>query len=80
MTNIKLEEEKEDILWYILGPILVFIFISLIIIFFVIKYIRLKNANINLKQDLKSMSSLNTIILNQKKEQNIDNNYDTNFI
>ena len=82
LTDIK-HEEKESILWYILGPVLGFIFL-LIITFLVIKYIRLQKANINLKEDLKSIAYSNEIQKNVlSKEQQTsekDSDYDSTFI
>ena len=58
LTDIKIEEfvkeEEKTNIWIILGPILGFI--TLLVIFFIIKYIRLSKANINLKEDLKSIA------------------------
>ena len=53
-------DEKDFLLWYILGPILGFIFL-LLVAFFLIKYIRLKKANVNLREDLKSFAFSNEI-------------------
>ena len=82
LTDIKLKEDKSN-LWIILGPILGFIFL-LIIAFFIIKYIRLKHANINLKEDLKSMAYSNDIqknIINKEREASEkDSDYDSTFI
>ena len=83
MTDIKLEQEK-SILWYILGPILGLVFF-LLVIFFVVKFIRLKNANLNLQEVLKSMAYSNDIQKNViAKEQNEvarkDQDYENTFI
>ena len=82
LMDIKLEEKK-SILWYILGPILGFIVI-LIITFFIIKYIRLKKANMNLREDLKSMAYSNDVqkdvLTKQQKSSEKDTDYDSTFI
>ena len=58
LSDIK-NEEDGNILWYILGPIFGIIF--LLFIFFVYRYIKLKKANTNLKEDLKSMAYSNDV-------------------
>ena len=83
MTDIKLEQEK-SILWYILGPILGLVFLILVI-FFVVKFIRLKNANLNLKEDLKSMAysndiQKNVIVKDQNEVARKDSDYENTFI
>ena len=82
LTDIILEEKK-SILWYILGPILGII-VVLNITFFVIKYIRLRKANLNLKEDLKSMAYSNDIQKNvlskQQKTSEKETDYDSTFI
>ena len=83
-TEVDLTDIKdESILWYILGPILGFIFLFLVA-FFVIKYIRLQKANINLKEDLKSFAYSNEIQKNilskEKQTSEKESDYDTTFI
>ena len=82
LTDIKLIEEK-SILWYILGPVLGLIFLVLVI-FFAIKFIRLKNSNINLQEDLKSMAYSNNVQKNVIAKDNEvarkDLDYDSTFI
>ena len=82
LRDIKLEEKK-SILWYILGPVLGFVFL-LIVAFFVIKYIRLQKANINLREDLKSIAYSKEIQKNvlskEKKDSEKESDYDTTFI
>ena len=82
LTDIKKEEPK-SILWYVLGPILGFILL-LLIAFFAIKYFRLKKANLNLKEDLKSMAYSNDIqknVINKERENaQRDFDYDSTFI
>ena len=83
LTDIKLEKEK-SILWYILGPILGLVFLILVI-FFVVKFIRLKNANLNLKEDLKSMAysndiQKNVIVKDQNEVARKDSDYENTFI
>ena len=83
-TEVDLTDIKdESILWYILGPILGFIFI-LLVSFFVIKYIRLQKANTNLKEDLKSIAYSNEIQKNilskEKQTSEKESDYDTTFI
>ena len=80
LSDIK--EEKGNILWYILGPMLGLIF--LLFIFFVYRYIKLKKANTNLKEDLKSMAYSHNIekdaITKDRKETRKESDYDTTFI
>ena len=82
LTDIK-EVKEESKLWFILGPILGFIFL-LIIKFFVVKYIRLQKANINLREDLKSFAYSNEIQKNvlskEKQTSEKESDYDTTFI
>ena len=82
LTDIQLKEE-ESILWFILGPILVAIGLA-IIAFFVIKYIRLQKANVNLQEEMKSMAYSNDIqknvIVKNKKKIESESDYDTTFI
>ena len=86
LTDIKEEKEKEEeenkILWYILGPILGLI--VLLIIFFVIKYMRLKKVNINLRENLKSIAYENNIqkdvIQKEKRDSRKETDYDITFI
>ena len=83
LTDIKLEKEK-SILWYILGPILGLVFLILVI-FFAVKFIRLKNANLNLKEDLKSMAysndiQKNVIVKDQNEVARKDSDYENTFI
>ena len=77
LTDIKLEEKK-DYLWYALGPILGFIGLILIV-FFVIKYIRLQKANINLKEEIKSIAYSSDIKQNVLKKEKIDSKKDSDF-
>ena len=81
MTDIELKEEESK-LWTILGPILGVVLL-LIIIFFVIKYIRLHKANINLKEDLKSIAYSNDIQKNvihkEKTYSETDSDYESTF-
>ena len=84
LTDIKkIINEEESKLWYILGPILGFI-ILLLITFFTIKYIRLRKANINLREDLKSIAYSNEIQKNvlskEKKTSEKDSDYESTFI
>ena len=82
LTDIKLEEKK-DYLWYVLGPILGIIFL-LLIVFFIIKYIRLNKANINLQEEIKSIAYSSEIKQNvlkkERKESKKDLDYETTFI
>ena len=82
LTDIKLEEE-EDYLWYVLGPILGFIFL-LLIAFFVIKYIRLNRSNLFLRERIKSIAYSSDIKKNvlakEGEESKKDSDYETTFI
>ena len=82
LTDIKIVNEGSK-LWYILGPVLGFIFL-LIVTFFVVKYIRLQRANINLKEDLKSIAYSNDIQKNvlskEKQTSEKESDYDSTFI
>ena len=81
LTDIKLKEEK-SILWYILGPILGLIFL-LFISFLVIKYIRLKKANSELKEEMKSMAYSNDVykdVVKKDKDSQAGKDYDNTFI
>ena len=77
------EEEEKSILWYILGPILGVIFL-LLIIYFIIKYIRLKNANLNLKDEVKSIAYSHNVeknvITKVKKTSEKESDYESTFI
>ena len=83
LTDIKLEPEVESSVWIIIGPIIGVVFL-LIVAFFLIKYIRLKKANVNLKEDLKSISYSNDIqknVLNKERQYSErQNDYDKDFI
>ena len=77
LTDIKLEEKK-DYLWYALGPVLGFIGL-LLIVFFVIKYIRLQKANMNLKEEIKSIAYSSDIKQNVLKKEKIESKKDSDF-
>ena len=88
LTDIKLEEEEkeeeeESYLWYILGPSLGVIILSLII-FLLIKYIRLKKSNDNLQTKVKNIAfTLNiqkNVLLKDKKYSKKDTDFETTFI
>ena len=82
LTNIALPEEK-SYLWIILGPILGVVVIALVA-FFIIKYIRLQKANVNLKEEMKSMAYSNDVqkdvIAKTKKRSKTESDFDTTFI
>ena len=82
LRDITLKEEK-SYLWIILGPILGAIVLA-IVIFFVIKYIRLQKANVNLQEEMKSMAYSNdvqkNVIAKTKKRTKTESDYDTTFI
>ena len=82
LTDIKKEPEK-SYLWYILGPILGVIGF-LLIAFFVIKYIRLSKANVNLEKEMKSMVYTNEIqrdiLVKKKIKSEKESDYETTFI
>ena len=82
LRDIALKEEK-SYLWIILGPILGAIVLA-IVIFFVIKYIRLQKANVNLQEEMKSMAYSNdvqkNVIAKTKKRTKTESDYDTTFI
>ena len=83
LTDIALKEEG-SILWYILGPIFGLVFL-LLFSFSVIKYIRLKKANVNLQEEIKSMAYSNDVhknVLKKDKDKNSQEykDYDTTFI
>ena len=82
MTDIKKEEEK-SYLWYILGPILGVIGL-LLIAYFVFKYIRLRKANVNLQEEMKSMAYSNEIqknvLVKEKITSQKETDYETTFI
>ena len=77
LTDILLKEEGSK-LWIILGPILGFIAL-LIIIFFIVKYIRLKKANVNLKEDLKSIAYSNDIQKNVINKETLSSEKESDY-
>ena len=82
MTDIK-KEEKKSYLWQILGPILAVI-VLLLIAFFVIKYMRLRKANVNLEVKMKHMAYSNEIqknvLVKDKITSQKESDYETTFI
>ena len=78
LTDIKLEPEEESNVWIIVGPILGVVFL-LIVSFFLIKYIRLKKANVNLKEDLKSIAYSNDIQKNVINKQRLYSEQQTDY-
>ena len=82
LTGIKYEEDNSNILVIIL-PIIGAI-VLILIIFFVVKYIRLMKGNVNLKEHLKSMAYSNEIKNNVIVEDQInsqkESDYETTFI
>ena len=82
LTDIKKEEEK-SYLWHILGPILGVIGL-LLIAYFVFKYIRLRKANVNLQEEMKSMAYSNEIqknvLVKEKITSKKETDYETTFI
>ena len=70
LTGIKYEEDNSNILVIIL-PIIGAI-VLILIIFFVVKYIRLMKGNVNLKEHLKSMAYSNEIKNNVIVEDQIN--------
>ena len=83
LTDIKLPGVEGSKLWYILGPILGAL-ILLLIIFFVVKYIRLQKTNVVLREDLKSFAYSNDIqknVINKERQvSEKDKDYDSTFI
>ena len=83
LTDIKLPGVEGSKLWYILGPILGAL-ILLLIIFFVVKYIRLQKTNVVLREDLKSLAYSNDIqknVINKERQvSEKDKDYDSTFI
>jgi len=82
LTDIK-KEEKKSYLWQILGPILAVI-VLLLIGFFVIKYLRLRKANVNLEVKMKHMAYSNEIqknvLVKDKITSQKESDYETTFI
>ncbi len=89
LTGIKpnKEESKKGTPWYAWGiPVIVvgFILIIIIIIYFVIKFLRLKKTNTNLKNEMLSLSFLNDIqknvLIKDMKLSKNDSDYESTFI
>ena len=82
LSDIKPEEEK-NYTWIIVGIVLGVIVAS-IIIFFIIKYIRLQKSNKNLKEEMKSMAYSNDVqknVINKERHNSEkDGDYETTFI
>ena len=82
LTNIKPEEDKDYTL-YIVLPIVAFV-VLVIVTFFIVKYIRLKKSNLNLKEDLKSMAYSNNIqknvLVKEQKYSKKESDYESTFI
>ena len=76
-------EEPENYTWIIVGCVLGFI-VLLLIVFFIIKYIKLNRRNKNLKEDLKSMAYSNDIqknvLVKAQQTSQKESDYDTTFI
>ena len=83
LSRIKFEKEEESEWWIILVSIIGGL-VLIAIIFFVIKYIRLKKRNVNLQQDLKVMAFSNdvqkNVLMQEKKFANKESDYETNYI
>ena len=82
LTKIKKEDEPNY--GAIIAGVVIAVVILGLVVFFIIKYIRLRKSNINLKEDLKSMAYSNNIQKNViKKEddkQQTYNDYEATFI
>ena len=81
LTDITIKEEI-SILWYIIGPILGFVFL-LLFSFLVIKFIRLKKANADLQEEIKSMAYSNDVykdVIKKDKDSQADKDYDSTFL
>ena len=83
LTDLEFRNKKNNA-WIIAvsvvgGSLLIFLGV-----FFVIKYIRLKKSNVNLKEDLKSLAFSHdvqkNVILKEKKESKKDSDYESTFI
>ena len=72
-----------DYTWIIVGSVLGVIVIALVI-FFAIKYKKLKSNNVNLEEDLKSMAYTNdvqkNVLIKEKEKSKKDSDYDSTFI
>ena len=83
LSEIKFEEEEESKWWIILISVIAGILL-IVIILFIIKYIRLKRSNVNLKENLKSMAFSNdvqkNVIIQEKKFAEKESDYETTFI
>ena len=83
LTDIALEDKKKIDLWLILGPSLGFIGL-VVIIFLLVKYIRLNKKNISLEENIKSIEYSSLVQKNViSKEKNLaekDKDYETTFI
>ena len=81
LTDIKLPDETQY-LWYILGPVLAVILF--LVIFSIVKYIRLNKKKVNLEEEIKSMAYSNDIqknvLLKEGETSKKDKDYDTTFI
>ena len=82
MEDIKLEEEK-TYTWIIVGSVLGFL-VLIVVIFFIIKYIRLHKKNKNLEEEMKSLAYSNdvqkNVLIKEKKSSQHDSDYETTFI
>ena len=82
LTDIK-DEEKTNYTWIIVG-VVIGVVVILLVVFFIIKYLRLKKSNLNLKEDLKSMAYSNDIqknVINKEKQKSEkETDYDSTFI
>ena len=82
LEDIKLEEEK-TYTWIIVGSVLGFL-VLIVVIFFIIKYIRLHKKNKNLEEEMKSLAYSNdvqkNVLIKEKKSSQHDSDYETTFI
>ena len=82
LTDINPEKEK-SYLWHILGAILGILVLGLIT-FFIVKYIRLKQVNIDLKEEVKSLAFSSDIkkdvLVEEKIRSKSETDYDTTFL
>ena len=82
LTDIKYKD-KGYIVWIIVGVVLVALITGLVI-FFVVKYKKLKKSNINLEEDLKSLAFSNEVqkdvIKKERRNSKKDSDYESTFI
>ena len=75
--------KKMDYTWIIVGSVLGVIVIALVI-FFAIKYKKLKSSKVNLEEDLKSLAYTNdvqkNVLIKEKEKSKKDSDYDSTFI